>query len=94
MSEATPTGFLAIVTNPTGAVVAKAVDFERQTPGGCTLAEGQRSRIFRVIKYEFARQHLNMWMAERISEQFANVFWLQAESSGYKLHLIEIGDRA
>ncbi|HAX40618.1 MAG TPA: hypothetical protein DCY10_07070 [Clostridiales bacterium] len=83
-------GVAAVITNPDGHVVANCANFERQTYGGFTLEEGQMIRVRRAIKRRFAEGHLNKWLAENISDGFAEHFWDHAERVGYQLHIFPI----
>ena len=51
-----PKGIGAILTSPDGHVLAHAFDFERSTPGGFKLWEGQRHRAKLFVIRKFIRE--------------------------------------
>ena len=83
-------GVAAVVINPQGYAVANCADFERVTCGGLSLEESQTIRVRASIKRRFAESHLNQWLAENISNVFAEDFWNHAERVGYQLHIFPI----
>lgn len=86
------TGWCAAITNPNGDVVASYVDCERHGYGGMSLSDAQQYRARTIARKRFAGNHLNGWMAAKADDYFCDQFWRLAESAGYKLQLIQVGN--
>lgn len=78
-------GMCVVITNPDGDVVAQDADFERCAPAGFDLEKAQEVRAGNGAKREFARGHLNGWLAKDMSGYFIRIFWENAERAGYKM---------
>ena len=88
-----PQGVIAIMTNSTGDVIATAADFERQSPGGMKLWEGQRHRARQAVKWRTVRAYCSNVMVDVISsylkEQIAEE--LCSKKGGHKITCRAIG---
>ncbi len=71
-----PRGVIAIMTTPDGDVIATHADFDRSTPGGCKLYEGQMWRARQQVKWAAVRAYcspaitkaLGGYMLEQIAD--------------------------
>lgn len=71
-----PRGVIAIMTTPTGDVLATASDFDLSAPGGCQLWEGQKWRAQQQVKWAAVKAYcspaltkaLGGYMLEQIAD--------------------------
>lgn len=89
--QKTAKGVVAVAINPNGAVVAKGSCFENFAPGGMRVDESQRRRAVDSMKMEFAKDHLNHFMTDKLDIYFASDFWEQATKNGYRAEIINVG---
>lgn len=89
--EKTAKGVVVVAINPNGAVVAEGACFENFAPGGMRVDESQRRRAIESMKLDFARSHLNQFMADKLDIYFASDFWEQATKNGYRLEIVLVG---
>lgn len=83
-------GLCVIITNPNGAVVASAVDFDGVDASGFSRESEQSRRAKARAFLAFAKSHLNHWMAEKVTHEDAIGMWSLAESAGYQMTIIPI----
>lgn len=77
-----PCGVLAIITSPDGYVIATATDFERSTPGGCHLYEGQKYRAKRQVIFAVIAAYCSSAMSSVIDDYVAERIWDALRNKG------------
>lgn len=91
MTDQPLSGVCVVVTNPNGAVVASASNFDPHKPGGFRLKEIQTIHARNAAMMAFAKNHLNEWLAGKSDAFFAEQLWRIAENAGYRMQEIEVG---
>lgn len=88
----TPTGVVAIFTSNDGRVVASACDFIREAPGGCSLREGQESRVRRTLQRKVVYEMCNDHLASVMGTFTLSELVLEMERKhGYRTTIIHVG---
>lgn len=89
-----PRGVIAIMTSPTGDVIATATDFDRSAPGGCKLSEGQKWRARQQVKWATVRAYCSPVITNALDgyllEQIADAL-CQKERGGHRITYRAIG---
>lgn len=83
-------GVVAVIVNPNGAVVASAADFGGVDAAGFGLDSEQARRARSMVILEFARAHLNEWLAKEINGYEAKTIWEVASRAGYSLTVLPV----
>lgn len=64
--KTTPPGVVGVFADKLGRVVATVSDFNRETPGGCSLRQGQTWRCQRLLALEVVRAYCSQMILEAI----------------------------
>lgn len=86
-----PRGVIAIMTSPTGDVIATHADFERSAPGGCELWEGQKWRAKEQVKWATVRAYCGDVMVSSISSYTSTKIAEELCQKGHKITCRAIG---
>lgn len=83
-----PKGVIAIMTTPSGDVIATASDFDRSAPGGCKLWEGQKWRAAQQVKWATVRAYCNPAITDALGgymlEQIADALCQRGHKISYR----------
>lgn len=93
-TKPSPRGVIAIMTSPTGDVIATAADFDRQGYGGFKLWEAQKIRARQQVQWAAVRAYCSNVVTDAItsyvSTQIADEL-CQKERGGHKITYRAIG---
>lgn len=90
-SKPTPKGVIAIMTTPTGEVIATYADFDRSAPGGCQLWEGQMWRAREQVKWATVRAYCSDVVVKSISSYTSTKIADELCQKGHKITYRAIG---
>lgn len=87
-----PQGIVAIVTNGTGDVIATASDFDRQTPGGFKLWEGQRHRARQSVMWNTVKAYSSTALSDAVDYYLAEqLFNAMQRKSNHRITYRAVG---
>lgn len=86
-----PCGVIAIMTTPTGEVIATHADFDRSAPGGCKLWEGQKWRASEQVKWATVRAYCSDIVVKSISSYLSTRIADELCQKGHKITYRAIG---
>lgn len=86
-----PQGVIAILTGPDGDVIATDADFNRSTPGGCALWEGQKHRAQLGVKYKTVHAYCSTTFANAMSDYLIDQLVRALCSKGHKISFRGVG---
>jgi hypothetical protein len=91
MTKATKiSGMVAVVIGPTGEVLASAADFERQSAGGNTVAEGQTYRAKQAALAKFFRDYCHDAIADALENYARGELFRRMK--GYRLEVVPVSN--
>lgn len=87
-----PQGVVAILTDPTGHVIASVTDFDRSGYGGCTLREAQEMRVKQQLAFAVMRAYCSEAILGVFDNyQCAEVLNRLVRQKGYTKTIIAVG---
>lgn len=87
-----PRGVIAIMTAPTGEVIATHADFDRSSPGGCKIWEGQKWRARDQVKWATVRAYCSDIIVKSISSYISTQIAEElCQNGGHKITYRAIG---